>query len=254
MRRSVDVEEMLDGPLDDPAALRGNLRDLERANRWLGGVTLSAHGIDALAGDRETLTLLDVGTGAADIPAALLDRAVRSGRRLRITGIDSRPEVLAAAVARRPRLRDAAGLELQVGDGGSLPFPDRSFDVAHASLLVHHFDPGAAVVLFREMSRVARRGIVVNDLLRGRGAWLGAWLLSRLATRNRYTRYDAPLSVRRAYTVGELTALIAAAGLRVELARIGGPLGHRVVLAATAGPRATGAPAGARATDAGAPP
>ena len=28
-----DVEELLDGPLDDPAALRGNLRDLERVNR-----------------------------------------------------------------------------------------------------------------------------------------------------------------------------------------------------------------------------
>lgn len=253
MRRSIDVEELLDGPLDDPAALRGNLRDLERVNRWLGGVALSAHGIDALAGDRETLTLLDVGTGAADIPAALLARAARAGRRLRITGIDSRPEVLAAAVARRPGLREATGLELQVGDGGSLPFPDRSFDVAHASLLVHHLDPAAAVSLFREMSRIARRGIVVNDLLRGRGAWLGAWLLSRLSTRNRYTRNDAPLSVRRAYTVGELTALIAAAGLRVELVRIGGPLGHRVVLAATAGPAGHDGAAAAGAAGAGPP-
>jgi SAM-dependent methyltransferase len=236
MRRSVDVEELLDGPLDDPAALRDNLRDLERANRWLGGAALSAHGIDALAGDRETLTVLDVGTGAADIPAALLARAARAGRRLRITGIDSRPEVLAAALERRPRLRQTSGLELQVGNGRSLPFPDRSFDVAHASLLLHHLDPSAAVVLLREMSRVARRGVVINDLRRGRGVWLGAWLLSRLTTRNRYTRHDAPLSVRRAYSVGELTALIAAAGLRVESLRIGGPFGHRVVLAATAGP------------------
>ena len=68
------------------------------------------------------------------------------------------------------------------------------------------------------MGRVARRGIVVNDLLRGRGAWLGAWLLSHLATRNRYTRNDAPLSVRRAYTASELMSLVAAAGLRVESA------------------------------------
>jgi SAM-dependent methyltransferase len=236
MRRSVDVEELLDGPLDDDAALRGNLRDLERANRWLGGVTLSAHGIDALAGGRDTLTVLDIGTGAADIPVALLARAAGAGHHWRITGIDSRPEVLAAAVVRRPSLRDTAGLQLQVGDGVSLPFPNRSFDIAHASLLVHHLDPPAAVVLFREMNRVARHGIVVNDLRRGRGAWLGAWLLSRLTTRNRYTRNDAPLSVRRAYSVGELTALIAAAGLRVRSVRIGGPLGHRVVLAATAGP------------------
>jgi SAM-dependent methyltransferase len=236
MRRSVDVEELLDGPLDDPATLRGNLRDLERANRWLGGAALSAHGIAALAGERESLTVLDVGTGAADIPVALLERAARDGRRLRVTGIDSRQEVLAAAVARRPGLATTDGLELQVGDGRSLPFPDRSFDIAHTSMVVHHLPPAAAVGLLREMARVARRGIVLNDLLRGRGAWLGAWLLTRVTTRNRYTRHDAPLSVSRAYSVGELTSLIAAAGLRVESSRRGGPLGHRVVLAATPGP------------------
>ncbi len=236
MRRSVDVEELLDGPLDDPAALRGNLRDLERVNRWLGGVRLSARAIDVLAGDRETLTVVDIGTGAADIPVALLARAARNGRRLRVTGVDSRPEVLLAAVARQPRLGVTPGLELHVGDGRSLPFPDGSFDIAHASLLLHHLEPAPAVALLREMGRVARRGIVVNDLLRGRLAWLGAWLLSRLATRNRYTRHDAPLSVRRAYTVAELTALIAAAGLRVQASTVGGPFGHRVVLAATAAP------------------
>ena len=232
MRRSVDLGELLDGPLDDLAALHGNLRDLERVNRWLGGTALSARAIDALAGERKTLSLLDVGTGAADIPAALLARATRTGRRLRVTAIDSRPEILAAAVSRRPRLGATAGLDLQVGDGRSLPYPDRSFDIAHASLLLHHLEPAAAVTLLREMSRVARRGIVVNDLLRGRVAWLGAWWLSRLATRNRYTRHDAPLSVRRAYTGAELTALIAAAGLRVEASR-SGLFGHRMVLAAS---------------------
>ncbi len=83
-------------------------------------------------------------------------------------------------------------------------------------MLLHHLDPTVAVAVLAEMARVARRGVVVNDLVRGRLAWLGAWLLTRLRTRNRYTRYDAPLSVRRAYTVAELTALLAAAGLRVK--------------------------------------
>jgi SAM-dependent methyltransferase len=232
MRRSVDLAELLDGPLDDAAALGANLRDLERVNRWLGGVRLSARAIDALAGERETLTVLDVGTGAADIPAALLARATRTGRRLRVTGIDSRPEIIAAAVARRPALGSTDGLELHVGDGRTLPYPDRSFDVAHASLLLHHLDPADAVSLLREMNRVARLGIVLNDLVRGRLAWIGAWWLSRLTTRNRYTRHDAPLSVRRAYTVAELTSLIAAAGLRVE-ASATGLFGHRVALAAS---------------------
>jgi hypothetical protein len=81
------------------------------------------------------------------------------------------------------------------------------------------------------MARVARLGVVLNDLVRGRRSWLGAWLLTRAMTRNRFTRHDAPLSVRRAYTIDEMTALLAAAGLRVEW-RFDGLAGHRVALAA----------------------
>ena len=53
MDRQIDAVELLDGPLDDPAALAGNLRDLRRINRWLGGARLSADAIDALAAHRE---------------------------------------------------------------------------------------------------------------------------------------------------------------------------------------------------------
>ena len=199
MDRRTDATELLDGRLDDPQTLAGNLRDLRRINRWLGGVTLSAEAIEALAAHRSDLSLLDVGTGGADIPVALLERAAARGRQWTIVGIDSRPEVLAAAVLARPGLAVTEGLELHVGDGLSLPFGDGSFDLAHCSLVVHHCTPAEAVALFREMARVARLGIVVNDLDRRRLGWVGAWLIGHLLTRNRYTRRDAPLSVQRAY-------------------------------------------------------
>jgi SAM-dependent methyltransferase len=112
-----------------------------------------------------------------------------------------------------------------------LPFADGAFDVVHSSMLVHHLDPEAARAALTEMGRVARLGIVVNDLVRGRWSWIGAWLMSHLLTANRFTRHDAPMSVRRAYTVAEMTALVAAAGFRVER-RFDGPFGHRVALAA----------------------
>ena len=235
MERLSHVEELLDGPLDDPGALIGNLRDLARANRWLGGVRLSAAGLAVLVPRGTPLTVLDVGTGGADIPLALIDRARAAGTRLSVTATDSRSEVLAAAVLAQPRLATTPDLALRVADGRSLPFPDRSFDIAHSSMVLHHLEPPAAVEVLREMARVARRGIVVNDLVRSRRAWIGAWLLGHLATTNRYTRVDGPLSVRRAYTVAELTSLIAAAGLRVEATALD-PFWHRVMLAATASP------------------
>jgi len=231
MERLTNAVELLDGPLDDPVGLAGNLRDLRRINRWLGGVALSATAIEALAAHRAELTLLDVGTGGADIPLGLLRWADRRGRRLSVVGIDSRAEVLAAAVRANPASASTDRLKLHVGDGRSLPYPDRSFDVAHVSLVVHHLEPEAAVELFRELARVARLGVIVNDLDRGRLAWVGAWLLGHLLTGNRYTRHDAPLSVRRAYRASEMTDLLRAAGLG-PVRTIRGALGQRYAIAA----------------------
>jgi ubiquinone/menaquinone biosynthesis C-methylase UbiE len=230
MRRLTDRDELLDGPLDDAAVVGGNLRDLARVNRRLGGVRLSIAGIAALAGERHRLDILDVGTGGADIPLALLDHAARTGLEWHVTGVDSRPEILAAAVAIEPRLTATPGLDLHVGDGTRLAQADASVDVAHASLVVHHLDPDGVDALLREMARVARRGIVVNDLVRGRLAWLGAWAFTRVATRTRFTRNDAPLSVQRAYTRDELRAMAARAGL-IEVAHVDGFMGHRWAVA-----------------------
>ena len=235
MERRTDAVELLDGPLDDPAALAANLRDLRRINDRLGGASLSAPAIDALAAHRAELSLLDVGTGGADIPLALIALAAAAGRRLSVVAIDSRPEVLSAAVLAWPVVATTDGLELHVGDGRSLPYPDRSFDVVHASLVVHHLGADEAAVLLGEMGRVARLGVVVNDLDRTWRGFIGAWLLGHLLTRNRYTRHDAPLSVRRAYRADEVAAMLRAAGL-TPVRTLRGALGQRYAIAAVPSP------------------
>jgi ubiquinone/menaquinone biosynthesis C-methylase UbiE len=242
MERLGNTLEHLDGPLGDRATLAGNLRDLQRVNRYLGGTALSRRAIDALLATTgparglpptplsRPIRLLDIGTGAADIPVALLASWRAAGRELDVTAIDSRPEVI--AVARdRSRLADVPGLHLGVADGLGLPFEAGAFDIAHASLVLHHLEPDAAVGLLREMRRVALVGVVVNDLARGWLAWLGGWLLAHLATGNAFTRHDAPLSVRRAYTVAEARALFERADLE-PIIEIRGFARHRWALAA----------------------
>lgn len=231
MDRLANALELLDGPLEDPAALAGNLRDLRRINRWLGGVRLSASGLAALASGDTGRTMIDVGTGGADIPLELVRRAGRRGQRLTITAVDSRHEVIAAAVRTEPALAVTPGLSLVLGDGLRLDQPDHAYDVAHCSLVLHHLEPRAAVDLLVEMARVARHGIVVNDLDRNPLAWLGAWLLGHVLTGNRYTRNDAPLSVRRAYRVPEVVDLLRAAGL-TPIRTFHGFLGHRYAIVA----------------------
>jgi len=233
VERLTGVAEYLDGDLDDGRALVGNLRDLARLNRLTGGTRLSQRAIEALGGgsDRPPTTLLDVGTGAADIPLTLLAAARRAGTSLSITATDSRTEVLAAARIARPAIDAVDGLQLAIADGRGLPWPDAAFDVAHASMVVHHLDPEDAVAFLRELRRVSTAGIVVNDLIRGRLNWLGAWLLIHATATSRFTRHDGPLSVRRAYSRRELAELVAAAGL-TTVETVTGFAGHRVAIAA----------------------
>jgi ubiquinone/menaquinone biosynthesis C-methylase UbiE len=239
MQRLVGAREHLDGDLADARTLEGNLRDLRRINRFFGGVALSRRALDALL-DRASLpsdqpvTLLDVGTGGADIPIRLIADWRRQGRRLQVLGIDNRAEVLAAAARARPALLTENELTLRIADGRRLPFEDGSFDVAHASLVLHHLDPDEALALVREMARVSRRGVVLNDLSRSWLGWIGAWLLLHALTRNAFTRHDGPLSVRRAYSLPEARSLLAEAGLRVVYEETGF-VGHRWVLAGVRG-------------------
>ena len=210
MKRLAKAAELLDGPLD-PVLLEGNLRDLARVNRWLGGGSLTWRALmPFLAIDRPT-TLLDVGTGAADIPRDLLRRAAAANLRLEIRATDVRPEIVRIAARQSDGV---GGLDVGLVSDQRVAEPDKSWDIVHGSLLLHHLEPAAAAPLLADMARVARRAVIVNDLERGRAWWLGAWLLTRVATGNRYTRNDAPLSVRRAYRAGEVRAMAEQAGLR----------------------------------------
>lgn len=216
MRRQAGAIELLDGPLD-PRTLAANLRDLARVNRWLGGTGLSWRAIRPLLNERspgQRLSLMDIGTGAADIPRALLLRTVAGGATLEIVATDVRPEIVSMALL---VVVPSPGFEVRLASEDRIDAADGSFDVVHASLVLHHLEPQAAVALLREMARVARRAVVVNDLDRAWRWWAGAWLLTRVTTRNRYTRNDAPLSVRRAYRPTEMIQLARRAGLVEEV-------------------------------------
>src|SRR5439155_19453956 len=92
------------------------------------------------------LRLLDIGTGGADIPVSLLASWRAAGRALEVTAIDSRSEVIAAA---RDQVGPAslAGLRVELADGRALPYEAGAFDIAHASLVLHHLEPEEGIAL-----------------------------------------------------------------------------------------------------------
>ena len=82
-----------------------------------------------------------------------------------------------------------------------------------SAMTLHHLSPEEAARYLVEIDGAARRGWVVNDLVRGRIAHGLVWLLTRLLTRSAMARHDGPLSILRSYTPPEVTALCEKAGL-----------------------------------------
>jgi ubiquinone/menaquinone biosynthesis C-methylase UbiE len=211
VRQRVDLRELMDDPVDSLTELEANLRDLARANRFLGGVAPVARVLERTG----ATTILDVGCGAADIPRALLRLASRGNRALAITCLDKNDQMLRIAG------RDAATPQLTFvrGDGRALPYAAGAFDVAMCSLTLHHLPPDDAVVLLRELRRVSRRTPLVCDLRRSRLAYAAVSIYVKLFSRNRLTRHDGPVSVLRAYTPKEALALARKAGWQVPRVR-----------------------------------
>ena len=153
--------------------------------------------------------VLDVATGGADIPEYLCRRGIAR----RATGVDSSRDV--ASIARGI----STGVDLACADALRLPFADLSFDTATAHLFFHHLSEDECVTVLREMSRVARR-VVVLDLERSRVLYVFLWVVL-LFSRNRISRHDGLLSVRRSWTKDEVRRLIERAGVRARVSSAG---------------------------------
>jgi ubiquinone/menaquinone biosynthesis C-methylase UbiE len=176
----------------------------------------------------ERIEVVDFATGSGDIPVALVRWGQGAGFDVRVVGVDRHPVTTGVAkrmVADCADVRDA--IRIVQGDVFAAPFEERSFDYAMTAMFLHHLDEAEIVGVLRTMDRVARRGIVVADLLRTRRAKVWVGLLT--ACSSPMIRHDAVVSVKQALNRREAEAMRDAAGVRY--AGFYRHFGHRFVLA-----------------------
>ncbi|HEX8186410.1 MAG TPA: methyltransferase domain-containing protein, partial [Blastocatellia bacterium] len=121
----------------------------------------------------------------------------------------------------RTRLGIGSGVELVRADSLKLPFAVGSFDFVTASLFLHHFKDEDVVQLLSDFARVARRAVIINDLVRNLVPYYFARLTGPVLATSFLTRYDGPVSVLRGFTLDEMKNLAGQAGLRnIEVRRV----------------------------------
>lgn len=195
-----------------PTDIVGTLDDIRLVNRFLRGSKILVKAVRPfLSGlhEGETLSVLDVGTGGADLPLDLVAEARRLGRKITIVAVDRDPVTLDYA---RKETAGTPEIEIRRADAFELPFPPASFDLVTASMFLHHFAHDDAVRLLAGFRALARRAVLINDLRRHVVSWTFIGLASRVTRRHPMFVHDAALSVLRGFTAGELLAAARDAG------------------------------------------
>ncbi len=202
--------------MDDPTLDRKRHFDALRGLARLNGLSVSARilwlPIGRLARERKVdrLRILDVATGAGDLPIRLWKKAQRANLKLDIHGVDVSPQAL--EFAKRNAAAHGAPIEFSEFNVLRQELP-QGYDVVISSLFFHHLEEQHARTLLLKMTEAARSMVLVNDLRRSLGGWVLAQAAARTLTRSDVVHFDAPASVRAAWTIPEIRNLAISAGL-----------------------------------------
>jgi 2-polyprenyl-3-methyl-5-hydroxy-6-metoxy-1,4-benzoquinol methylase len=196
--------------MDDPDLARDEhlaaLEGLARLNRISGVGRLMYRHLRRIARARpdRRLHVLDVASGAGDIPISWVRHARREGWELQVTLTDTR-RVALEEQQRRARQAKVDVLSMQ-HDCLHSPLP-AGFDVVTSSLFFHHLDDHQVFCLLQSMQAASEGALVLCDLERSQTNLFLVKTAARLLSRSPVVHHDASASVRAAFTIEEFKQL-----------------------------------------------
>jgi ubiquinone/menaquinone biosynthesis C-methylase UbiE len=204
----IDQTELLDqgeGSLED---VRANLEEMWRLNQAFSGVRSVTRYLQPQ--HNHPMRIVDLGTGSGKLALHLMQWAQRRHVEMHVYPLDLSPRNLSVA---QDNIASHEGVHLLRANALELPFAAGRIDYYISSLFMHHLPPDVLISLLRETYRLAHRGIIMSDIVRGTLPLAAFRLVQPVFARHYLTRHDGILSIKRAYTSTELAEMARAAGI-----------------------------------------
>jgi 2-polyprenyl-3-methyl-5-hydroxy-6-metoxy-1,4-benzoquinol methylase len=208
--RSTEVE-IMDDLNCSGHVLDRTLRELEIINKWLGGNRITIKSLEQLLpkNSRE-ITIADLGCGGGDMLRMIDSWGKNRNLKLNLIGIDANPNIVAFA---KRNLVAYPHIQFRTLDIFSEEFQKQQYDVVIGTLFYHHFSSDQLVQFFKKLKQQVTIGFIINDIHRHWLAYYSIKLLTQAFSKSPMVKYDAPLSVLRAFRRSELRKLLDATAI-----------------------------------------
>ena len=196
--------------------LRDTLDKLGNINKWLGGNRITLNGISQLLNGKPkdiTYTIIDLGCGHGDILRLIADFGRKEGYNFQLIGIDANQDAIDYASELSVEYSE---LSFENKDIFSEDFQNMNYDIALATLFLHHFKTDELEVLLKQLASRAKLGLVINDLHRSEIAY-GLFKLLSLVISNQMIIDDGLTSILRAFKRKDLENLAQKLNLKSEI-------------------------------------
>ncbi len=202
--------ELMDHPGINWDKHRRALEGLERINSFSSASGPIWQTILENADRKNKFKILDIATGAGDLPLMLAGKAEQQGFHFEIDGCDKSTQ----AIQYTRQKAEANGIKINFFelDVKKERIPS-GYDILISALFLHHLNEDETIEFIRNLKSANPKMIILNDLSRSRLGFFLAYIGTRLLSRSEVIHYDGPQSVKAAYTVSEISELARRAGL-----------------------------------------
>ena len=204
--------ELMDNPHSSKEKLYRTLQQFESINRYLSNYRYLFKKYivpDLYISNNACPTLVDIGCGGGDFLQWVARWGKKNKRTLQLIGIDNDPRVIQFA---QKRCLAYSNISIQSWDVFELQEFPQKIDYISANNFIHHFPSSILPSLLKIISKKAQRGIIINDIVRNRFAYLTYSMICFLLWRNSFAFYDGRLSIAKGLRKNEISEMIEKSG------------------------------------------